>query len=438
MEPVSIKKGEETGSRMRTPSNNNQEPNESSLLNLNTHSSSLHSQNAKSLQNVQIRFASISLSSVIDQSRSISERSLSETGGALSNLRLHLQDFKAKKLGGVLNGNWNWNWDFRIPFFGDGASEEAMTAMNHVYAGTAARTLSQVVCHPVDTVKTRMQIKDPPKKLRKWRKKISKKSIMIGPLDIDNWFFKGPGDLFRGAWGAILGTIPNAALYFIAYESSKRRLEKTSLPPGLVHVASASVGTIAASIVRVPADTLKHRVQAYMHANVFEAFQVILAREGISGLYRGFLPTLMRDVPEIAIQFGIYEKAREIVQQRRNVDKLSTPEHLMLGAFAGAVAATCTMPLDLVKTRQQCGSGALAIHRIIMQVHAESGYGGLLAGLGPRVFHVSLMSAAFFGLFEYCKLIMKPNRSESDKLYLPKIWNKKRDHIWKRQFVYTE
>ena len=35
---------------------------------------------------------------------------------------------------------------------------------------------------------------------------------------------------------------------------------------------------------------------------VFEAFVAIVQTEGIGGLYRGFWPTLMRDVPEIAIQ----------------------------------------------------------------------------------------------------------------------------------------
>eukprot|EP00897_Mesotaenium_endlicherianum_P007358 jgi/Mesen1/6650/ME000340S05814 len=327
-------------------------------------------------------------------------------------------------------------WDIRLPFFEDADPIVALTALNHVYAGTMARTLSQVFGHPVDTVKTRMQIKDPPKKLRKWRKKISKKAIGVGPVDIDNWFFKGPGDIYRGVWGAILGTIPNALLYFVAYECSKTKLEK-HLPPHLTHIASASVGTVAASIVRVPADTLKHRVQAYMHANVFEAAKSIVMTEGIGGLYKGFLPTLMRDVPEIAIQFSVYEKMREFVASRRKVEKLTTPEHLVLGAFAGAVAATCTMPLDLVKTRQQCGA-AMGIHTIVQAVVRESGPLGLLSGLGPRVLHVSMMSAVFFGLFEYCKLVMKPNREASDKLILPKIWHKRRDHIWKRQFVYTD
>lgn len=77
----------------------------------------------------------------------------------------------------------------------------------------------QVGGHPVDTVKTRMQVRDPPKKLRKWRKNIASHHIGIGPVGVDNWFFKGPADLYRGVTGAILGTVPNALLYFAAYES---------------------------------------------------------------------------------------------------------------------------------------------------------------------------------------------------------------------------
>ena len=38
------------------------------------------------------------------------------------------------------------------------------------------------------------------------------------------------------------------------------------------------------------------------------------------------------------------------------------------------------LQLDLVKTRQQCGVSE-GIHRIVMNVVAESGPGGLLAGL---------------------------------------------------------
>lgn len=50
------------------------------------------------------------------------------------------------------------------------------------------------------------------------------------------------------------------------------------------------------------------QVQAYLHLNVFEAAHTICRTSGVLGLYRGFWPTLARDVPEIAIQFTLYER----------------------------------------------------------------------------------------------------------------------------------
>eukprot|EP00245_Coleochaete_scutata_P008477 TRINITY_DN2590_c0_g10_i1.p1 TRINITY_DN2590_c0_g10~~TRINITY_DN2590_c0_g10_i1.p1 ORF type:complete len:444 (-),score=69.41 TRINITY_DN2590_c0_g10_i1:145-1476(-) len=389
---------------------------------LSSHQSHREASSTAGGNTVRISFASISLSTTSDPGVIGKAGATEKTGQGNGASRVRK---RAPRRG------------WRLPFFGDADDKTAETALNHVYAGTMARTCSQVLTHPIDTIKTRMQVKDPPKKLRKWVKKASKKAISVGKLEIDNWFFKGPGDIYRGVTAAIVGTIPNAMMYFIAYESSKRKFENV-LPPDLVHIVSASFGTISASIFRVPADTLKHRVQAYMHPNVFDAFQAVVTTEGVAGLYRGFWPTLMRDVPEIAVQFWAYEKMRAFVQKQRGVEKLRTLEHLVLGAAAGAVAATCSMPLDLVKTRQQCGAGAESIQKIVSAVIQEKGWTGLFAGLPPRAVHVSMMSAVFFVGFEYCKLMLKPQRTAADRELGPKIWNKRRDKIWKRQFVYTE
>lgn len=41
---------------------------------------------------------------------------------------------------------WNpFSWENRLPFFEDATPEESLSALNHVYAGTVARTLSQVL-----------------------------------------------------------------------------------------------------------------------------------------------------------------------------------------------------------------------------------------------------------------------------------------------------
>ena len=40
---------------------------------------------------------------------------------------------------------------------------------------------------------------------------------------------------------------------------------------------------------------------------------MILRSEGWQGMYHGLLPTLLRDVPEIAMQFFLYESLRQVV-----------------------------------------------------------------------------------------------------------------------------
>ncbi len=96
----------------------------------------------------------------------------------------------------------------------------------------------------MDTVKTRMQIREPTKKLRKWKKKIISKHIGIGPVGVDNWFFKGPADLYRGVTGAILGTVPNALLYFAVYESML-----SSIPNNIKEFWISSLSLLGLSLV---------------------------------------------------------------------------------------------------------------------------------------------------------------------------------------------
>lgn len=162
-----------------------------------------------------------------------------------------------------------------------------------------------------------------------------------------------------------------------------------------MHVASAGLGAMASACVRVPADTLKHRVQAYRHPNVFAAAGSICASPaGWRGLYSGFVPTILRDIPEIAIQFAAYDSLRCCVQRRRGDGdagsggapaapaKLQTWEHLTLGGASGALAAVATCPLDVLKTRLQTGGSAGQPARgVLAATLRQHGVAGLFAGL---------------------------------------------------------
>lgn len=80
---------------------------------------------------------------------------------------------------------------------------------------------------------------------------------------------QGPRDMYLGLTGAVLGTIPTAMLYFTAYEWCKGHMERRKAPTAITHLASASAGAVLSSFIRVPTDTIKHRVQAYMETDIF-------------------------------------------------------------------------------------------------------------------------------------------------------------------------
>lgn len=255
----------------------------------------------------------------------------------------------------------------------------------------------------------------------------------------------GVRDLYRGLSGAFVGTVPVALVYFAVYERAplllslpfqclsllsfkpfsravqahalhrralsarakapqfpgllhdvapapkqwlvhtgvKPMMAQQPVPDAVAHIASAAAGAVASAVVRVPTDTIRHRTQAFLHPNTFAAVPQLMKAKGLGGFYAGFRPTLMRDVPEIAIQFATYECLRAILQRRAG-NKLATWQHLILGGASGAVAASITMPVDVLKTQLQCGGKEAArtgILRTVQQIVADKGAGGLFAGM---------------------------------------------------------
>jgi hypothetical protein len=59
----------------------------------------------------------------------------------------------------------------------------------------------------------------------------------------------------------LLTTVPGTALYFGIYEFTKRNLTANSVPEVIAHLTAGSLGDLAASIVYVPSEVLKTRMQ---------------------------------------------------------------------------------------------------------------------------------------------------------------------------------
>ena len=303
------------------------------------------------------------------------------------------------------------------------SSEKTIT---DVIAGALARALSQSTIHPLDTLKVRMQA--PPGALSKFgqlvpppgsgRPRWSKRAMLRHGLRYRNKKAvalslsragRELASLYRGVFGAASGAGVIIGTYFAFFSTAKRHLTnrvdpETGLPvfsPGSAAFAAGAAAAVGSSVVKVPLAVCIRSVQAGVYQNVFAAATQITRAAGARGLFTGFVPTLLEDVPDMGVKFAVYESLRAAHARLTDNRPPTTAEDLLIGGTAGAAAAAATTPLDVLKTgmmvsaaRSPTMAGALA------SALERGGPRALFAGVGPRALSNGLNSAVFFCFFE--------------------------------------
>lgn len=259
-------------------------------------------------------------------------------------------------------------------------------------AGATAGVVVETVLYPIDTIKTRLQAA-----------RLGSKILLKG--------------LYSGLGGNLAGVLPASAIFVGVYEPVKKKLLEI-FPDNynaFAHLLAGTAGGAMASLVRVPTEVVKQRMQTGQFANAPDAVRCILAKEGVRGLYAGYGSFLLRDLPFDAIQFCIYEQLRigyKLVARRDLYDA----ENALIGAFAGAVTGAMTTPLDVIKTRlmvQGTSNQYKGVFDCVQKIVQEEGSSALTKGIGPRVLWIGIGGSIFFGVLERTKKILLDKRHEN-------------------------
>lgn len=305
--------------------------------------------------------------------------------------------------------------------------------MTDVLAGAAARAASQSTIHPLDTIKVRMQATLKDKKLLSGSNSsiptttVSTGKYGIGIGQATNTVRSSPrsvavatgallgklgaevGSLYKGVLGAAGGAGIAIGTYFAFYGAAKKILEAHSdCSVSTIAFLAGGIGALGSSIVKVPAAVCIRSVQANVYPNVVVAARQITSAAGPRGLFTGYLPTLLEDVPDMAVKFAAYETMRTMHRRLtgRPQEEAAAVADISMGLIAGAVAAGATTPLDVVKTRMMCNASQQpSFTGAISSVWHDSapGFGRVrtfFTGVGPRAFSNGINSAIFFCFFE--------------------------------------
>ncbi|KAM9326760.1 mitochondrial S-adenosylmethionine carrier protein [Gastrophryne carolinensis] len=256
-------------------------------------------------------------------------------------------------------------------------------------AGGTAGMCVDLILFPLDTIKTRLQS--------------------------PHGFSKSGG--FRGIYAGVpstaIGSFPNAAAFFVTYETVKRLLYCKSSPylTPITHMAAASMGEVVACLIRVPSEVVKQRAQVSPSSTTYQMFASTLRLEGIRGLYRGYKSTVLREIPFSLVQFPLWEFLKDLWswKQGRTLDSWQSA---VCGAFAGGFAAAVTTPLDVAKTRimlAKAGSATAGgnVLLALTDIWRTQGITGLFAGVVPRMTAISLGGFIFLGAYDkVCSLLL--------------------------------
>jgi len=231
--------------------------------------------------------------------------------------------------------------------------------------------------------------------------------------------YEGVKSFWSGLGPTLVLALPTTVLYFVAYEQFRIRLKEFNmrrtgskeLPLWVPLVAGCSARVLSVTCVN-PLELIRTKMQSQKmsYSEIGSAVRIILKDQGILGLWKGWFPTVLRDVPFSSIYWSTYETCKTL----KGVEEPSVEFSFMAGALSGSVAAFFTVPFDVVKTHQQIEIGEKVIYNdkpakpigtfeSMHKIYQSHGIRGLFSGLTPRLLRVAPACAIMISSFEYGK-----------------------------------
>lgn len=279
---------------------------------------------------------------------------------------------------------------------------DGLSLGDHLLAGGVATGAAVCSVHPLDTLKTVMQTEG---------------AAGGGALQALQKLTRSGGmrALYAGVGGSLGGQVPAGAIKLAVFEALSQAMRPHRIPQPVAELACAAAAFFACSVVLVPGEVIKQRVQAGLHRSAGEAVRSALRDRGVRGLYAGYGATVVRDVPYTMLEFGSYAAFKRVCRAALRRQKLRPQEEWAMGGLAGGFTGLITTPLDVAKTRlmTQTATGVryAGVADVLRRTARDEGVRGLFRGSTARIAWLVPFTAVFFGVHEASKRMILQRKS---------------------------
>jgi len=301
-----------------------------------------------------------------------------------------------------------------------GAVKDAIsTTGEKFFLGATAGFLGGVcqtyVGQPFDTVKVRMQT--------------SAEQRGFFRTGLSTLRHEGVRGLYHGTTPALVFGLLENTIAFGVNEQLKRHLMKQQVKNGrrkdaelpLEQVAfCGAAGGLVHCAFSCPTEVVKCKLQVTgsPFRGPIHCMQSTVQTHGVAGLYKGFLPFVLREIPFYLCFFTTYEIICGKFQHRgaaqgappRKREHLSALEIICAGGLAGMIGWSGVQPFDTAMVRMQTGKGAGGECGSFLQtcgaIYRAGGWRGFFPGWIPAMLRAFPANAALFVGFEGSRRVL--------------------------------
>lgn len=170
-------------------------------------------------------------------------------------------------------------------------------------AGAGAACTATIVTYPLDIIRLRLSVDT------------SAKSM--GDVARNILANEGPIGFFKGLPATCVSIAPYSALNFCAFDLFKKALPEEIRDEAQGIATASLMATALATGSMYPLDTIRRQMQLQgsTYANILDAGRGIVAKNGVGGLFRGFIPNAMKNMPNKSIQLTTFDMMKKGIKR---------------------------------------------------------------------------------------------------------------------------
>src|SRR4051812_10324938 len=152
-------------------------------------------------------------------------------------------------------------------------------------------------------------------------------------------------------------------------------------------LSGMTAGVMASATAVTPTERIKTALiddarNSKRYESTVHCIKMILREDGLTGLYRGFIGTTLKQASATSFRMGSYNIIKDFEEVRKIPQ--NTAVNFVNGSAAGIITTLCTQPFDVIKTRSQSAKVTTTTQAITSIIH-DGGIRALWRGTVMRL-----------------------------------------------------